>query len=494
MAAAESARSIRRDASRPVLVLGAGPAGLSAACALSDHSPLPVVVEKNAIVGGLAKTYRFHESGLQFRTDHGPHRFYSKSPVLHRFVENLLRDDWMTVRRRTRQWIDGKYYDYPVNAPRALANLGFRKSAIIVRDYWRAQIDYRLFRKPVRTFEDYIVSRFGKSLGEFNMINYTEKIWGVPASTIHPDWAKQRVRGLSLGSIAADAIAGLLMRKNGNTRTLTDTFCYPKYGSGEIYRTILRDLLGRGVPVHTSTRATSIRHEKRRITEVVLEHEAAESVMRPSHVVESIPITEFLALLRPLPPAEVMKAAAKLRFRSHRCLFVTLDRERVFHDQWIYFPGKEVPFGRISEMKNFSAAMSPADKTSLLIEYFCFEDDPYWTASNEVLLDLSLEHLEAIGFIRRAEVRNCYSLRARHAYPVYDLEYDHYLARIKTYLDEFKNLFYIGRPGRFRYTNQDHSLLMGFRAAQSIRDGCRYEIEDVGLERDFYETGLSRRA
>jgi protoporphyrinogen oxidase len=185
----------------------------------------------------------------------------------------------------------------------------------------------------------------------------------------------------------------------------------------------------------------------------------------------------------------VRSAAANLRFRSQVYLFLIIDKPRVSPDQWVYFPDKEIPFGRISEMKNFSPRMSPVDKTSLFIEFFCWEDDEIWRASKDELLEMAVGWLDRLGFVKRREVLECHFHRERSVYPVYDLAYREHLTVVMEYLDRFANLLYIGRPGRFKYTNQDHSLEMGFAAARTIVEGNRFDLDAAGAEQEYFEAG-----
>ncbi|MDD5750469.1 MAG: FAD-dependent oxidoreductase [Candidatus Pacebacteria bacterium] len=477
---------------KDILILGAGPAGLACAMELSLAGQSCLVVEKGEKVGGLAKTFEFKEGDDVFRTDFGPHRFFSKNAYLYDFIKNLIGSDWLEVPRQTRQYIEGKFYDYPINAGQAFKNIGPLRSLMICLSYFRAWVSYRLFKKPVKSFEDYLLANFGRKLAEFNMINYSEKLWGVPCSQIHPDWGGQRIKGLNI----VNALKNSLFKKRGGDtpKTLIESFYYPRLGTGQIYEAIGKRITQSGSEIFTNSFPTRIYHQDNRLTRIELMKDGERLIMECSKVVSSVPITEFVGLLDPLPPKEVMEAAGSLRWRAEVCLFLTLDKEKVVNDNWIYFPETRIPFVRIAEMKNFSRAMSPRDKTSLFIEFFTYENDVLWQKSAQELLDLVLPYLQEAGFCQKSEVRHYYLLKQKNAYPVYTLDYREKLKIVKDYLDRFENLYLVGRPGRFKYTNQDHSLEMGILTARSILENKKRDLDKVGSEEDYFEAGYLPKA
>jgi len=476
-----------------ILILGGGPAGLACAMELSRKGRPSTIIEKDDQVGGLAKTLRIVEGDDVFLTDIGPHRFFSKNKYLYDFIEDLLHEEWREVPRLTRQFIDGKFYDYPVKAMQVFKNIGPWRSFRIGFDYFVARLQYGLFRKRMTTFEDYVVANFGRTLAEFSMINYTEKIWGIPARTIHPDWAKQRIHGLNLWSVLLNVVkSSLFARKKGGAmpKSLIDQFFYPQFGTGRIYQEIASHLLKTGTDIQCKSEPIAVRHDGTRITEVDVQYgDGSVRTLKPGHVVESVPLTRFLDLLQPAPPAAVVEAAKGLKWRAQVYLFLTLDKEQVTPDNWIYFPNKDIPFGRTSEMKNFSKDMCPPGKTSFFVEFFAFETDAIWSMTKEQLLELVLPYFEKWGFFTRKDVRQCYLLKRSHVYPVYDLEYKARLDVIKQWLDKIENLIYVGRPGRFRYTNQDHSLEMGILASRTILEGRNYDLDTIGAETEYFEKG-----
>lgn len=469
-----------------VLILGAGPAGMACAMELTKFKMNSTIVEKEARVGGLATTLIFNENGEIFRTDIGPHRFFSKNPYLYEFIGDLLKEKWISVPRQTRQYIDGKFYDYPIKPFQAFRNIGVFRAMDMIASYLPAAFRYKIMKKPIRNFEDYIVANFGKKLGEFNMLNYSEKIWGVPCTELHADWATQRISGLNLVTVIKNM---LNKKKKDAPKTLIDSFYYPQFGTGLIYQTIADKIQKMGSKIELESAPVKIKHKDNKITSVVVKKGNKNVTYKPEQLVSSIPLTHFMELLEPAPPIEVLNAVKKLRWRAQVYLFITLNKNQVTKDNWIYFPNRNIPFGRIAEMKNFSGDMAPKDKTSLFVEFFVHEGSDIWNMDKDQLFNLAMPYFEKLGFFKRNEVRNYYLLKRKNVYPIYDLTYQKHLKTIQNYLDKFENFQYIGRPGRFRYNNQDHSLEMGIAAARGIADGKRYNMDEIGSEKEYYEKG-----
>lgn len=436
------------------------------------------VVEKASEIGGLSRTYQFGD----FRTDNGPHRFFSKNKYLYDFIEDLLGEKWITVNRFTRFYVDGKFYKYPVEWKDALTTMGFSKATRVFVDYLLARVKYRSLEP--HNFEEYALKTFGKTLANFNMLNYTEKIWGLPCKELSADWATQRIRGLTLGSL----VKNMLMKSDG-PKSLVDQFYYPDNGTGLIYNAIKNKIEPEN-PFLMENEPTLIEHEGGKITRVKLKNGEEYS---PENVISSVPITEFVKLLSPAPPTEVFEAVKQLKYRSQVYLFLTVNKPSISKDQWVYFPDLNIPFGRFSEMKNFSTKMSPEHQTSLFVEYFCWEGDETWNMDKDAIFDQTIEWLDKLNFVSRDEVIDVHHIRAKNVYPVYDLDYNKHLGIVKRYLDQLSNLVYIGRPGRFKYTNQDHSLEMGILAARSILEGRRMDVEDVGAEKEYFEQGYVQK-
>ncbi len=468
-----------------VLILGAGPSGL-AACLELNKAGIPfILVEKNQAVGGLSRTISFGG----FKTDIGPHRFFSKNRYLYDLIADLLGEDWIKVNRFTRFHVRGRFLIYPVEIKDALKNVGFAYSVNILRDYFWERLKALPGRREPASFEEKIVSDFGRSLAELNMLNYTEKIWGLPCSSISPDWASQRIKDLSL----VDVVKKMVFKDRNAPKTLVDQFYYPRYGSSMIYDAIMARIeKGNCGKIFLGCEPRKFYHDGKKITKVLCRGGDGEFEVEAEKVISTIPITELVNMLGLGVEHEAVKAAAKLIFRSHVSLFLSLDRPKVFSDQWIYFPDRKIPFGRIMEPGNFSADLCPPGKTSLLIEFFCWENDNVWNASREELVNAALPHLEKIFGLKKAEISGSFVHREKYAYPVYDVDYRSNLDPLKMHLAGYENLILAGRSGLFRYNNQDHALEMGILSARSVIDSKKYDIETVGAEKEYFEKGYTK--
>jgi len=470
------------DRNSEILVLGGGPAGISAGYELSKNGYKNTVFERWKKVGGLAKTIDFGE----WRSDIGPHRFFSKNQYLYDMIEEVLEEEWILVERFTRFYIQGKFFMYPVKMDDALKNMGLFRAFKAFLDYLYSKINKTFFHPPINNFEDFVVQEFGRTLAELNMINYTEKIWGIPAKEISADWARQRIHGLSLMALLKKAI----FHKTKGPKTLVDQFYYPKMGASQTYEKMAGFIGDKGGKILTDAFVCRLDHDGSKITAVTIRRpDGGEETFPCDFCISSIPVTELVKDLRPAAPEEVLRSADQLHYRSQVYLFMKVNKEHVTRDNWVYFPDRDIPFGRIHEPKNFSAALSPPDKTSLWVEHFVFQDDPRWDASAEELFDITMEYLEKLNFLHRSDVIEFYKHREDFVYPIYDLTYQEHSKVLKDYLKNFNNLQLIGRAGRFRYNNQDHSIETGILAARNIIEGGNYDLEKVGAEQEYFEKG-----
>jgi protoporphyrinogen oxidase len=449
--------------SKKALIIGAGPAGLTAALELLKRSDMDVaILERDVQVGGLAKTVEYKNC----RYDIGPHHFITESERIAAWWREIAEGDFYEHRRYTRIYYKHHFFNYPLEPVNVVRGLNIIECARSVFSYmW-----VRIFPiKEVRSFEDWVTNQFGRRLFSIFFKTYTEKVWGIPCNEISADWAAQRIKGFSLSKAIFYAFFGRFFTKN-KPRTINDIFHYPARGAGTFWEKV-------AARIKTYDRAAivmeqsvmRIEHSHKRITRVstnktgaaqtggavtLNEHDADEFL-------STMPLQQLIQSLSPLPPAAVIKAAQALRYRGLITINLIVDRFHVSADHWIYVHEKTVRMGRIGNMNNFSLKMvdDPAKHTALSLEYFTYVDEPFWFKSDHELIELAKYELQKIGLVRSAAVIGGMVLRTPDAYPVYDAHYKEHLSCVLDYLASFKNLHLMGRNGMHRYNNMDVAML-----------------------------------
>lgn len=461
------------------LIIGAGPAGLTAAYELAKHGVRTLVVEKSGQVGGISRT----ETYKGYRFDIGGHRFFTKVGEVEALWHEILGDAFVETQRLSRIYYEGKFYPYPLKIWPTLQNLGPVESARILGSYLKAHL---VPHADPQNLEEWVVNRFGDRLYRTFFKTYTEKVWGIDCTEIRADWAAQRIKGLSLTGAVRQALTG-----RSDETSLIETFQYPVHGPGMMWERCTEHVEDLGGEVRLETEAVRLEHDGRRIRRVTLRDADGEREVAPEHVVNSMPITHLVRALDPAPPEPVRAAAAALSYRDFLIVAIVLDREHVFPDNWIYVHSPEVQVGRIQNFKSWSPAMVPdPSKTCLGMEYFCNRGDALWEMDDADLIRLAAEELERIGLGHAAEVEDGTVIRQPMAYPVYDAEYRDHLETIRHYLDTLENLQTTGRAGMHRYNNQDHSMLTAILAARNVlgdHDGQPHDLWDVNVERSYHE-------
>lgn len=441
------------------LVMGAGLAGLTAGLALTQAGRRVHVLESAETVGGLARTVALDS----FRFDLGGHRFFTHDANVERFVRELLGDELVTVQRSSRMYLNGRWIDYPLRPLNALFGLGLHKSAQILLGYAAASVAQRLRPTPSISLEDWVVANFGRPMFELYFKNYSEKVWGIGCHAISAEWMAQRIQGLSLGA----AIGRAFLKRGPALPTLADRFLYPRLGIGRIAER-MRQEIERSNSIATDTRVVQIYHQAGRIEGVGVRQGNREHDLAGEAFLSTIPLTQLIQALNPHAPANVRAAAARLRYRDLVIVTVMLKRERTTGLSWIYFPGKDIPFGRLHEPTNWSTAMAPPGCTLLVTERFCFRGDATWNAADGELIDSTVEHLAKLGFIHRHEVHGGMVVRIPSAYPLFEVGHQERSQILCAYLARFENLQLAGRGGRFRYFNMDQSIASGLAAAEEL--------------------------
>jgi len=450
-------------------------AGLGAAHLAARAGASAEVLEKRSIPGGLSLTRRTPDG---YCHDLGGHRYYSPSRYLVPFLKNLLGDELIWSPRKSRLYLDGKFFDYPVRLGDVALKLPLMRSARMLIDYL-VEHARSLKPRPDSNYEEWVVHRFGRSLYEFNFANYTRKVWGMEPCELSADWAALRIKGLSLGKILAE----FFIRK-GDIATLVDRFLYPRRGIGQIAHYLEANIQKRAGKVHLGRDVVKVKHDGRRITKIISTDSAGRmKSINPEWVASSMDVDLLISALDPAPPPEVLVSSAKLGYRDLVILFIRVNAPNVTDDSWIYFPDESIPFGRWHEPKNWSAAMVPdADHSSLVVEFFANRGDEFWNASTEELLNLTLKHGRRMGLLHGAEIGGVDKVLAPRAYPVWNVGYRKPLGKVLDYLDRFKNLSLIGRNGRFYYCTIDESLISGFAATANFLQGCKTGPDPLPIE------------
>jgi len=440
-----------------VIVIGAGPAGLSAGYELVNRGLRPVIIEKDNKVGGIARTETYN--GYHF--DIGGHRFFTKNKKIYQLWEEMLGEKFLKVSRLSRIYYQDRFFNYPLQLSNAIFNLGPVQSLLILSSYIKMQIRPHLEEE---TFEQWVSNRFGQRLYDTFFKAYTEKVWGIPCRQIRAEWAAQRIKGLSLMSAVTNALLG-----NHEAKTLISEFRYPERGPGMMWQRFQDKVESHGGEIRFDCETISLSHVNGAIESVTCLHEGDTTVTHVDHLISSIPITRLIALLDPKVPDEVLAAAGNLSYRSFIIVVLIVDRKELFPDQWIYIHSSDVRVGRIQNFKNWSAAMVPElEKTSVGMEYFCNEGDEIWSMSDSDLKDMATQELSRLDLASADDVIDSYVVRQPMAYPIYDQEYEKNLGVIKDFLGPIENLQTIGRNGLHRYNNMDHSMLTGMLAAENI--------------------------
>ena len=460
-----------------VVIIGAGPAGMGCAYTLAQAKQPSLVIEQEDSPGGLCRTLSF--CGYLF--DIGGHRFLSKSEEINRLWHEIMRDDMLSVKRISRIFYRKKYFNYPLSFFNTMFNLGLLEGFLCIASY----LKHKYFKRGKdNTFEEWVTNRFGKRLYDIFFKTYTEKVWAMPCHDISADWAKQRIRGLSLRVAIQDAL-----RLNEHTpKTLSDRFLYPRTGPGEFYQRIKEAAFSLGVRFDFGKTVTSIQHSDNKIISLKTKQarKGQEETIEVDHLCSSMPLPVMIQLLEPRPPEPVLSVAQKLSFRDFLVVNVILDKEFVFPDQWIYIHSPEVKVGRIQNYKNWSPAMvADFKKTSLGLEYFCNEQNDLWNMNDADLINYAINELEAIGIVSRRHLINGFVVRCKNAYPVYSLDYQEHIKIIRDYLSKLSNLSSMGRSGLFQYDNSDHALLTGIYTAKNLLNESTCDIWGLNSDSNY---------
>jgi protoporphyrinogen oxidase len=459
---------------RPVAVLGAGPAGLTAGYLLAKQGVPVIVFEAEDQVGGIAKT----EVRDGFRFDLGGHRFFTKNKEVDDLWHEVMREEFLKRPRMSRIYWNGKFLDYPLNGTDVIKKLGPVEVVRAGLSYLWAVV------KPKGredNFEQWVSNRFGKRLFNLFFKSYTEKVWGVPTTEIRAEWAAQRIKGLSFFSAAKSAFFG---NKGNKIKSLISEFHYPRFGPGQMWETMTDDIIAAGGEVRMNTPVTRLEIADGRVVAV---HAGGERI-EPRHVISSLPLRATVGMAGEAASDAVVDAARGLRYRDFLTVALVIDGEDLFPDNWIYIHEPGVEVGRIQNFRSWSPWMVPdPSKASVGLEYFCFKGDELWEMADDDLVELAKRELAQLNLVDPSKVERGFVTRVPLAYPMYDADYAERVETIKAWLAPISNLQQVGRNGLHRYNNSDHSMLTAMRAVDNLLHGAGHDIWAVNAESVYHE-------
>jgi protoporphyrinogen oxidase len=455
-------------------IIGGGPAGITAAYLLSKRNIQVDLYEAGPQVGGLSKSINLWNQ----KVDLGPHRFFSNDKRVNDLWREVAGNDFGTVNRTTRIYYNNQFYYYPLRPVNVLSNLGLIEAGRCVASYIKSKI---IPVKQDGSFEAWVSSRFGKRLFEKFFKNYTEKLWGIKCSELDADWAGQRIKKLSMFEVIKTILAG---NKNNKHKTLLDQFLYPTGGSGMIYDRMAEFISGKGNKILLNTPIKKVLQENSMMAGLELMNG---EIKKYDHVISTMPLSLMVSRL-PDVPSGIKEAAESLKFRNTILVYLNVDSDDLFKDNWLYIHSKELKAGRVTNFRNWVPELYGNEKTSILaLEFWCYEDDSFWSMKEEDLIELAKTEIRKTGLIKNAAILNSHIYKIPRCYPLYSKGYMEKLKPVQEYLKSIKNLSVIGRYGSFKYNNQDHSMLMAILAVENILDRENHDLWEINTDYESYQ-------
>jgi protoporphyrinogen oxidase len=471
-----SSKAQRKPHQRRFVIIGAGPAGLTAGYELLKYNHQPIVLEQSSQVGGLSRTETY--KGYYF--DMGGHRFFTKVPAVDHMWRAVLGDKFLRRPRLSRIFYQNKFFNYPLQTFNVLTSLGIFQSVAIVLSFLKWQL-FPFMQEE--TFEQWVTNRFGKRLFDTFFKTYTEKVWGISCSQLKSDWAAQRIKDLSFKT----ALQSMFFKPRHTIKSLIEEFDYPQLGPGMLWNQVRLEIERRGGMVQMNSPVVRIKRRGNRIEHLVIRHSGEEQIVVGTDFISSMPLPDLVKRMDPVPPG-VLTAAHQLKYRDFLTVCLIVNKADLFADNWLYIHSPEVKVGRIQNFKNWSPAMVPDPaKTSLGLEYFCNEGDDLWNMDDADLIELGKQELAQIGLADLADIEDGCVFRVPKSYPVYDSDYQAYLQILRNFVDGLENLQTVGRNGLHRYNNQDHSMLTAMLAVRNLLFGEKNDLWSVNTDQEFHE-------
>ncbi len=472
-----------------IAVIGAGPAGMTAAYKLSEAMAEGKVkrldvYEVSDQVGGMAKSIRLWDQVV----DLGPHRFFSHDRNVNKLWLEVAGKDYKMVNRQTRIYYKKRFFDYPLKAGNALKSLGLFEATRCMLSYFKEKL---LPTRDNGTFESWVTRRFGKRLYQIFFKTYSEKLWGIKCTELDSDFAAQRIKRLSLYEAVKNS---LLKKRRTHHKTLVDQFAYPTGGTGSLYDKMARTIRQNGGNILLNTAVEKVLSREGKAYGLEL---TSGEVVEYDQIVSTMPISLLVTRL-PDVPDDIRERALSLKFRNTILVYLQVNSAELFTDQWLYIHSSELRMGRMTNFRNWIPELYGTRKESILcLEYWANFEDPEWNRDDDWYFELAKDELVSTGLARKEDILDGKVIRIPRSYPVYFNRYKEVLKPVQQYLDSFDNLHAIGRYGSYKYNNQDHSIFMGILAAENILEGTAHDLWEINTDYDTYqeasvinETGL----
>jgi len=469
-----------------IAIIGAGPAGMTAGYELAKKIKDVDVYEASSSVGGMAKTIDLWNQKI----DIGPHRFFSNDTRINELWLEVAGKEYEMVDRLTRIYYNKRFFHYPIKAFDALKNLGIFTAASCVISYGFEKISPT---KNTSTFEGWVTNRFGKKLYSIFFKTYTEKLWGIPCNILDADFAAQRIKKFSLGEAMKSALFG----NSGKHKTLVDQFAYPHEGTGMVYERMATFVKNQGGNVVLNTPIKRVLTKNNKAYAIELEDG---TVKEYDHIISSMPLTLMVSRL-PEVPEPIKQAASSLKFRNTIIVYLNVQAKNLFPDNWLYVHSADLRMGRLTNFRNWVPQINGKEESTICaLEYWCYDEDDFWSWDNNKLIELAKEELKKTGLIENATISDGHVYKIPRCYPVYSSGYKEVLSPVENYLKSIESLHVIGRYGAFKYNNQDHSILMGKLAAENILSNKKHNLWEINTDYEDYQeasvitkTGLQKK-
>ncbi len=455
-----------------VAVIGAGPAGLTAAFKLQEAGFNVTLFEASPNVGGMARSFELWDQVV----DVGPHRFFSSDPRVNKFWLEALDFEYVMVKRLTRIYYKNKFFSYPIQAINALRGLGITEATICVLSFIKAKT---LPIKDESKFDSWVINRFGNRLFQIFFKSYTEKLWGIKTSSLDADFAAQRIKKLSLYEAVKTALIG---NKGNKHRTLVDEFAYPVNGAGHVYNKLAIKYQSLGGTLLLGTPVESVIPSSNK---VMITHSSGQQ-KEFSHVISTMPLTNLMNSIG--APTEILEKSKELKFRNTILVYLQIEGTNPFPDQWIYVHAENLQTGRITNFRNWTDTINKGRSEHIIcLEYWCYDTDDIWKSEDDYLIELGTHELYTTGLVAADSILKGKIVRVPKCYPVYSSGYKDYLIPVQNYLNMINTITPIGRYGSFKYNNQDHSILMGLLAAENIVMNAKHDLWQINTDYEYQE-------